>query len=375
MPKEDKVKKYDKDLDYYLSVRDPKTNAETAPPNDEKVRIPAIWAFEVFPPAYIENFHQSINRLGLVDEFQATLCDMHHRVAGWRDWTNFGWIIDNSATQTFPHSKTAQLPNGVHSIRVSLLQFIPSATILVCQFNFEEDLANILENKLRNVYKTFKEKTKDGYSFVSVECQKKDSINLNREYLNKICSTWLKENFAGIYASDLIREEHPTCIFLTLEKEIPFMNNDCKWNNYMSLLGIDNDFDVWKNEKLQGLYLKLSREEKSVRKSLLLTGNINEILKNEDLNFYGETKESSVLNFLQDLDYTLGLWVLSALLDSYMYKITDLQDLYGKIDINNLSQSISTITELDRQIIKSQKNILPFVSEAKCTPPQKLDRI
>jgi hypothetical protein len=368
---QDEIKKYDEHLEYYHKTRDPKTNVETTPPDDEKVRVPTVWAFEVFPPAYIENFHQSINRLGWADEkidafddFQDTLHDMRHKVAG-GGWINLGWIIDNSTKQTSPRSKTAQLPNGVHSIRASLLQFIPSTTILVCQFNFEDNLANILENPLREDCKTFKKKNKHGYRFISVEHQKKDLINLNREYLNNICSTWLKENFAGIFASDLIEEEHPICALLTLEKNIPFMNNEHKWNNYMSLLDIDNDIDTWKNEKLKGLYLKLPRERNSVRKSIILTGNINEILKDEDLKFYGQTKESSVLNFLQDLDYTLGTWVLSTLLDAYIYKITDLRDLYGKTDINNLSQSISTITELDHQIIKSQRNILPFISEIK----------
>lgn len=363
MSGQDEIKKHDKNLDYYHNVEDPKSNDETSPPDDEKVKIPAIWAFEVFPPAYIENFHQSINKLGWADEkldalddFQDTLHDMRHRVAG-GGWINLGLIIDNSSKQTLPRSKTAKLPNGVHSIRASLIQFIPSTTILVCQFNFEDDLANILEDPLREDYKTFKKKNKHGHSFISVEHQKKDSINLNREYLNNICSTWLKENFAGIFASGLIEEEHPICALLTLEKNIPFMNNNHKWNNYMSLLDIDNDYDAWKNEKLKGLYLKLPRERNSVRKSLILTGNINEIFKDENLKFYGQTKESSVLNFLHYLDYTLGTWVLSTLLDAYIYKITDLRDLYGKTDINNLSQTIATITELDHQVIKFQKNI------------------
>jgi len=99
-----------------------------------------------------------------------------------------------------------------------LLQFIPSTTILVCQFNFEDDLANIIDDSLRETYKTYKKKIKHGYRFESIQHQKKDNINLNREYLNNICSTWLKENFAGIFASNSVKEEHPICALLTLEK-------------------------------------------------------------------------------------------------------------------------------------------------------------
>lgn len=108
---QDEIKKYDEHLEYYHKTRDPKTNVETTPPDDEKVRVPTVWAFEVFPPAHIENFHQSINRLGWADEkidafddFQDTLHDMRHKVAG-GGWINLGWIIDNSTKQTSPRSK------------------------------------------------------------------------------------------------------------------------------------------------------------------------------------------------------------------------------------------------------------------------------
>lgn len=359
------------DLDYFHNERDQKENIESSPPDDEKIRIPSIWAFEAFPPTFIANFHRRVEELGWIDEklgglydFQDTLHDMRHRVSG-GGWINLGWIFDNSIEKSFFPSKNAKLPNGVKSIRASLLQFVPSTTILVCQFNFEDDLANILENPLRNAYTTYKEKNTRGYSFIEVGQQKKDSVDLNLEYLNTLCSTWLKENFRGIFSSDLVDDEHPTCTLMTLEKYIPFVQHDLKWNSYMSILDIDNDFDAWKNEEIKGLYLKLSRERKSVRKKLILAGNINEILRDEDLKAYGQTKESSVLNFLQYLDYTLGTWVLSTLLDAYIYKITDLRDLYGKTDVNNLSQSISTITKLDHEVIKFQKNILPFISEVK----------
>ena len=365
------MKKHDIDMDHFHNERDPKTNAETTPPIDEKVRIPAIWAFEVFPPAHIKNFHQSIAKLGWIDEkldaldeFQDTLHDMRHRVAG-GGWINLGWIIDESASQTMPRSKTAKLPIGVKSIRASLLQFIPSTTILVCQFNFEDDLANILEKPLRQPYKTYKKKNKHGYSFITVEHQKKETINLNREYLNNICSTWLKENFNGIFASNLIQDEHPVSTLLTLKKNIPFSKGYHIRGDYLSMLGLNDDFDAWKNEKIKGLCLLFPREKNSVRKSLILTGNINEILKDEDLQAYGQTKESSVLNYLQYLDYTLGTWVLSTLLDSYIYKITDLRDQYGQTNTNDISQSISTITALDHQVLESHKNILPFISEVK----------
>ena len=55
--------KFEEDLKYCHEKRDPKENLETTPPSDEKIKIPCIWAFEVFPPEYIENFHKSIEYL------------------------------------------------------------------------------------------------------------------------------------------------------------------------------------------------------------------------------------------------------------------------------------------------------------------------
>lgn len=361
---------HDIDMEYFHKEQDPKDNLETTPPSDEKIRIPCIWAFEVFPPEYIGNFYESIDRLGWLeegidslDDFQDTLLEMRHRVGG-GGWLNLGMIVNKSDKQNWIRARTAHLPKGVKSIRASIFQAIPSTTMLICQFNFEDDLANILEEPLRKSYKTYIKKHKRGYRINGVEHQKKDAIDLNKEYLNSICSTWLKENFAGLYASDLIKDEHPVCMFLTLEKNIPFSNSN-SFNDYMSILEINQQWDVWISDKLEGLHLQCEKDNNTIRQSITLTGNIHKILHNKDITHYGETQESRILNYFQDLDYTLGTWVLSKLLDSYIYTITDLRDLYGKMDMSNLHQSIKTMTKLDHEVLKSQKNIIPFIIELK----------
>ena len=361
---------HDIDMEYFHKERDPKDNLETTPPSDEKIRVPCIWSFEVFPPEFIENFYKSIERLGWLDEridalddFQDKLLEMRHRVDG-VGWLNIGIIVDKSDKRHCPSARTAHLPKGVKYIRAAIFQVIPSTTMLICQFNFEDDLANILEEPLRKSYETYTKKHKRGYRIIGVEDQKRDLVALNKEYLNSICSTWLKENFTGLYASDAIKDEHPVCMFLTLEKNTPFVGNQ-SLHNYMAILDIINRWDIWINDKLEGLYLQFKKDKNAIRRSLLLTGNIHHILQNEDIAHYGETKEACVLGYFQDLDYTLGTWVLSEVLDSYIYKITDLRDLYGKMDMSNLHQSIQTITKLDHQVLRSQKNIIPFIVELK----------
>lgn len=364
------MKTIDDDLNDYSTQRDLQINTETTPPIDETIKIPTIWAFEVFPPEFIENFHRGIEKLQWLDEkidsldnFQDTLHDLRHRLTG-GGWLNLGYIRDNSATRTIPRSRTAKLPKGIQSIRASIFQPIPSTTILICQFFLNDDLSDVIDKSLRKNYQTYKQKTKFGYRIMDVEHQKKEAVNFELEFLNNLCSTWIKDHFAGLYASDNISEEHPTCTFLTLEKGIPFEEKEYT-RDYLSILDMFNNFDTWTSDKLQGIHLSFPRKENSIRKSLILSGNINEILKDEDLKFYGDTKENRVLNYLQYLDHTLGTWILNVLLESYIYKITDLRDLYGKTDVHDRKKTISTITALDQEVLKSQKNILSFIDEMK----------
>lgn len=360
----------DEDIEYFRSQRDQQINAETTPPLDEKIKIPSIWAFEVFPPEFIENFHRGIEQLQWIDEkidsldnFQDTLHDLRHRLTG-GGWINLGYIRDDSAARTIPRSRTAKLPKGIQSIRASIFQPIPSTTILICQFFLDDDLSNVIDQSLRKNYQTYKQKTKFGYRIMDVENQKREAINFELEFLNNLCSTWIKDHFKGLFASDNFQEEHPTCCFLTFEKAYPLEDTEYK-RDYLSILNMRDHFDAWTSDKLQGIHLSFPRKENSIRKSLILTGNINEILKDEDLHFYGDTKENRILNYLQYLDHTLGTWVLNVLLDSYIYKITDLRDLYGKTDTQNRKKAISTITALDQEVLKSQKNILSFIHEMK----------
>ncbi len=358
-------------LDYFYHKKDPKDNGLTTLPEDERVKVPAIWAFEVFTPEYVDHFYQSLEKLGWLDDMispehylEERLDTLRYRVDGGSALINIGFVIDYSAKQTIPSSKQAHLPKGVNSIHISLLRPMASTTILICQFEFSDDLSYILEETFTKSFQTYIQKHKHSTQFIDVISQKKKSVQLNLEYLKSICSEWLKEHFRGVYASDLIKEEHPICTFLTLEKNIPFTKMD-NYTNYLSILDLYHNSEVWTNDTLTGLYLKFYEDRDTMRDNLLLTGNIHEMLKNKDLSIYHEKNESNYLHYLHYLDYTLGAWILNVLLDSYIYKINDLRDEYGKANIDNLEKSISTITALDYEVLKVQKNIVPFISELK----------
>ncbi|WP_418187424.1 hypothetical protein ACNSOP_00990 [Aliarcobacter lanthieri] len=368
--------KLEEALKYCHEKSDPKENLETTPPSDEKIRIPCIWAFEVFPPEYIENFHKSIERLGWnkeknggLDYFQDTLHDMRHQnyTGG---WINLGYILDESSKNIMPGFRRAQIPNKIHQINASIFQPVPSTSILICQFIFKENENDILEKVLREKYTTYAHQNNKSYSIKTPFHQKLDAIKLELEKLNNICSEWMKENFQGIYASNFIKENHPVCNLITLTKNTPYEKNDSSKHcySYLDILNLNNRHNAWIDKKQNGLYLTISTDRNRVREKLILSynENTNQILNDEGIKIYGGNKASATLNSLtHELDYTLGTWVLDVLLNSYSYKINDLRDLYGKSNRKNLKQSISRLSELDHEVLQSQKNIIPFISEMK----------
>lgn len=368
--------KLEEALKYCHEKSDPKENLETTPPSDEKIRIPCIWAFEVFPPEYIENFHKSIERLGWnkeknggLDYFQDTLHDMRHQnYAG--GWINLGYILDESSKNIMPGFRRAQIPNKIHQINASIFQPVPSTSILICQFIFKENENDILEKVLREKYTTYAHQNNKSYSIKTPFHQKLDAIKLELEFLNSICSDWLKENFNGLYSSTFINENHPVCNLITLKKNTPFEKNDDTnhYNSYLSILNLNNEYDGWIDKEQNGLYLSISSNRDSVRKNLVLSYNeqSNKILEEEHIKMYGYDKSRATLNSLtHSLDNNLGIWVLNVLLNSYSYKINSLRDLYGNSNKKDFKQSLSTLSVLDHEVVQVQKNIIPFISEMK----------
>ncbi|MBL0379358.1 MAG: hypothetical protein JKP90_06740 [Desulfofustis sp. PB-SRB1] len=94
------------ELEDYLEKRDFEANEKTTPPIDEKVKIPALWAFEVYTPSFIESFHKGISKFGweedvwsINSDFQHSLDELRSRGSG-SGWLNLGYIV-NESTKSF----------------------------------------------------------------------------------------------------------------------------------------------------------------------------------------------------------------------------------------------------------------------------------
>jgi hypothetical protein len=359
-------------LEYYHKKLDPEKNAQTTPPEEEKIRIPALWAFEVYTPSYIASFHRGVSKLGWSEEeaalspsFQDSLNRFRYKASG-SGWINLGHIVDVSEKTSWPGIRKAELPHGIQSIQASLLQFLPSTTILACQFRFKHDLARSIENPLKDVYSTYKEKAKIGYRVIDVLSQKRHAVAVARAYLKKLCTSWLAYNLPGLFSSGCLGVDFPACEFITFEKHVPFQKIEGKsHDNFLWILDLANDFDAWQSDELEGLFLQWPPSNNYQMNNLVLAGNINRILTNKDISDFGQTAEGRILNFLSFIDNSLGRWVLLVIATAFEKRITKLRDSYGEAGIDYLYSGSSISLELDRQILDIQKNTIPFIHELK----------
>jgi hypothetical protein len=224
---QDENKQKNDDLGYFWGTQDPKVNNETSPPLDEKIRTPAVWVIEAYPPSFINNFRNGVEKLGwtsdsriINSDFPDTIDRMRSQAFG-GGWLNLGYVF-GPGKNTFIPQREAALPINVSSIRVSVLQQLPSTTFLICQFMFEEENIVALEEPLRATYKTYTKPIKKGHSFITVEHQKQAATHAMREYLRTLCINWVSENLPGYFSSENTELKPLTCEFITLEKHKPF---------------------------------------------------------------------------------------------------------------------------------------------------------
>jgi hypothetical protein len=350
-------------LRYHHEKIDPKANQETTPEQDEQIRVPSIWVFEAYPPSFINNFKASIEKLGWNSDEQVINPNITDTIDGMRGsffgggWINIGYIEDVSKkSRGFRHERQAHLPEGIKFIRASALQFIPSTTILIFQFFFNEDVITSLVKPLRDTYKTYIEPFDGGLRYYDVHHQKKAAVDVMRGYLRSICTNWINENIPGLFSSGISDCYLPTCEIILLAKHTPYERNV----PFLDMLDL-NEYEAWKSEKLQGLYFQFPRFIGDELGRVILSGNINEILPDKDLNEYGNiSREDRIIHYLDDLDYTLGTWILYVIARHYEKHISAIRDSYGNMAVEDVSSTIKDIQTLDRELLQLQRDAIPF---------------
>ena len=357
----------------YHDKRDLEDNNLTKPPSDEKVKIPSIWAFEIYTSSTKRSLYNGIKNLGLSDyafaphsNYEESIDNLRFRVSG-GGWLNLGVICDESTEIPFslPMAK-AKLPTGILYIELYVFQYLPNTTLLSCRFFFDEETTNSLNEPLCREYSTYEEKTKSGVRYIEVFHQKKTQTDTMRSYLKNLCTDWIAKCMPGYFSSKPLQNSFPTCELILLTKHKPLDEIGNKKRSFLSMLDLDKKYNTWYREGIKGLYLYLPDNNWSgSENAMILSGNIEDLLSNEVLNIYGSgPKEKSILNWLSEFNHTLGIWVLSVIAFDYEHQLGRLRDNYGEVMNNDdLNHSLENIQQIDKHFI--QIGIIHFFHELK----------
>jgi len=357
----------DEDREYFKS-KDEEQNRLSKPPEDVKVYFPAVWVFEAFTPSFIYQLKKGLINTRLVDniylfnrrDILEELESMRSRTFG-GSWFNAG----HYSTHDSMSSRQIDLPEGINSVSIYLHQFVPSTTIMAVQFKFEESLNNTVEEVLRTDFRTYAKKLDKVTSFINPIKQKRKAYQSEIENLKSICTKWMSQNFPGLFESSLIGRGHPTAELILLENDSLFKKGGNDWESYLNTIGFRSEFETYRSEQLNGLYMALNEPIIAKRSSLTLSGNLNEILDEKESRGYGgENHISSICNWADlRLHKTLSFWCMSEIAYAFDHKIKRLRDQIGEIDSSELKQALSRLNKINEEISKLQMNALPFSKE------------
>jgi len=357
--------------EYYKNKRDPKINASTTPPADEAVRVPSIWVLEAFTPTLVGALRRGAEKLNWLESDRALNPDFPDRVNELRSqaWgggsLNLGYILPIGTRLGLSPNRVAPLPAGIAAIHASILQPFPSTTLLCCQFLLEDDLANSLEQPLREVFATYSQPIGSGITrIVTVDQQKEQAVELSREALRTICAEWVAEYFPGHFRSELGGKSAPTCELITFAKQGDFnIQRSGAEPHFLQMLSLERTPDIWVSDDLPGLLLQVRRRAAQSPGRAVLFGNADLALAGKDLGAYGATKEEQLTRWCHDLDWTLGAWALSQVAQDFIAEIGKTRDAYGSVDLSSASSGAANIWELERGFLHLQRNAIPFAHD------------
>lgn len=353
----------------YGRVRDPRINAITTPPVDESIRLPALWVIEAFTPAVSHRLEEGARKLqsdydqsGAQPDFVARISQMRRSAAG-GGWLNLGYIAPPPRARGVLLHLAADVPDGVHAVRASLVQPFPSTTILCCQFLLEGQLASSLEEPLREQYKTISETVGQGrITFSTVEQQKERAVALAREYVRSVCTEWLSRYFPGFFWSASGERSMPTCELLLLSQEASFGGLSMSLANpgFLQMLSLQQPPDLWECKELSGLWLQVHEGAGSHPARAAILGNVKSALAGEDIQAYGRTREDQIVHWLQDLDQTLATWALGLISRELIAQLATFRDALGALDFKSGKLKVSDVRELDQRFLRVQSEATSF---------------
>ena len=313
-------------------------NSESEPPEPERINLQCVWAIEFYTPSHIAELVDRLEKLDwTIDESSRSLQDpalwiLHQRESANRSgWLNLGIIRRPGATGSIRPVRSAPLPSGVEYAVASLYNVTSSLTCIVMAFVLDEMQNRCYEEILRTNRKTYADRLSHRRTrFVQPEHQKKREVSRFRATIREHAADWFRTHLPGIFSTDILAGEFPTCEFLTLRSMVPFPTNnssDQKASRWLHLLGLDPGSNAWQADELTGLKFAWPQTGGLGTNYHSIVAAQEDVFSEEALRLYAANDRNDVIHYVDRfVNNMLVLWALVCMLSGFERYLNNIRD-------------------------------------------------
>ena len=346
--------------------RDPQADAATSPEADERIDLYCTWGIEFYTPSHYEGLIESLSKLGMrsdardpSDRARAWLSRLS-RFHGQFTWMNLGHLIPEGSNLEFGRDTYfAKLPQDVKYASFGIYAISPSLTSLVVCFVFDEGMSMRFDNALRETRRRTNESLRGGNVDYDPRTAKTEAIKVIRTSIRSTIELWFSHNLPGLFSPKLIDNwfsrnlpslftpvivdnwfsdnlrgllspevvhsvphipNIPTCELITLQKAEPFPSYEEKGtrlHDYLDILGLKADYDVWQSSGMLGLKFRMPEESSTLYHSVLAVNERQHIRPDRD------ARIEQINKFTPHL---LSLWTILAMNERYTQHLNRVRD-------------------------------------------------
>ena len=345
-----------------LRRRDEKNNIESEPPLDEVIDLRCVWAVEFYTPSQLSGLLSGFEELGWdKDEFARLNKNPAHWIQHRRESAHGGGVFNLGVIQRtgdkksfFPPALRAPLPIGVEYARAMMHSLTSSLACIVICFVLDDTQNRRYEQALRRTRQTYMMPfSGHGYHIMDPRQQKITSIKTLRTGIRELAAGWFRDHFPGLFTSGILAGEYPTCEFLTLRNTLPFPplgTQSGQKTEWLHILGVDSNYDVWQAEEPAGLKFALPRFRNKHHVTIAAR---EDDFSDEIMHGYREKSRESITHYVdQFVNSLLSRWALVGVLSSFERYLNNARDS-AAFNAKHRSKPIQLLENLTSHIAQS----------------------
>jgi len=361
------------DLDYFHRDRDPKENADTAPPEGESIDLHCIWVGEIYLASQLHDLHDGLEKLGWLrasrdyspmNDLESWLGRNAISLTG-SAWYNLGIVTRPGENRFVSRDLHAPLPDivdyasgGIHYIGPGLLE-------VVLQFVLTDAGAKSIEHDLRYSRSTYMVSHGNRTSIIGPRNQKIESTRVTRRESRRKCATWFKEYLPGFFTTLDESLSMPTAEFLMFKKAKSFEQDaNGEWGNYLQVLNLSHDFHVYESSQLPGVTLSYTSDEPGKPLALVLAASEEKFGDMDDSNWesHGGKNRRGYTNWLRYFESTFVVWTLQGLVGKWEEGYASLRNRLAEVELGKPKRAALQLQDCQKSLVELSRGAIPVAT-------------